>query len=117
MDANETRRSRRKSAFRFGLQAEKRAALWLMLKGYRILSHRYAAAGGEIDLVVLRGRTVAFVEVKARPDLDDAAVAVTHVKRRRLLRAARTWLARHPWAADHVLRGDAVFVAPRRWPR
>ena len=109
---------RRRTAFVFGLRAERRAALRLTLKGYRILASRYTAAGGEIDLVAKRGQVVAFVEVKARPTLDEAAASITGVKRERLHRAARRWLAHHPWAArDHVLRGDAVFVAPRRWPR
>ena len=46
-----------------------------------------------------RGATIAFVEVKARDDLDAAAAAITEAKRRRIGRAARVWLARNPWAA------------------
>ena len=71
----------------------------LLLKGYRTLGRRFAAAGGEIDLIVRRGATIAFVEVKARDDLDDAAKAINEAKRRRIGRAARVWLARNPWAA------------------
>ena len=41
----------------------------------------------------------------------------SEAKRRRISRAARVWLARNPWAAGATLRGDAVFVAPRRLPR
>jgi putative endonuclease len=26
-------------------------------------------------------------------------------------------MARNPWAADKIVRADAVFVAPGRWPR
>jgi putative endonuclease len=89
----------------------------MRLKGYRVLARRFAVSGGEIDLVVQRGRTIAFVEVKARDDLDDAATAISEAKRRRISRAARVWLARNPWAAGATLRGDAVFVAPRRLPR
>ncbi len=89
----------------------------LMLKGYRPLARRFAASGGEIDLVVRRGRTVAFVEVKARASLDAAATAIDARKRARMSRAVRAWLARHPLPADATLRADAVFVAPRRWPR
>ncbi|OHV15430.1 hypothetical protein BK022_19130 [Methylorubrum extorquens] len=100
-----------------GLSAEGLALLALMLKGYRPLARRFAAAGGEIDLIVRRGRTIAFVEVKARATLDAAATAIDARKRARLSRAARAWLARHPLAADATLRADAVFVAPRRWPR
>ena len=53
-----------------GLRAETLALIVLMLKGYRPLARRYAAAGGEIDLIVARGDTIAFVEVKARAALD-----------------------------------------------
>lgn len=99
------------------MSAEGLALLALMLKGYRPLARRFAAAGGEIDLIVRRGRTIAFVEVKARATLDAAATAIDARKRARVSRAARAWLARHPLAADATLRADAVFVAPRRWPR
>ena len=107
----------RRRAHLFGLRAEAIAAILLRLKGYRILARRFAAAGGEIDLVVCRGATVAFVEVKARDELDAAASAIVTAKRRRIGRAARVWLARNPWAAGATLRGDAVFIAPGRLPR
>jgi len=107
----------RRRAHRFGLRAESIAALLLRLKGYQVLELRFAAAGGEIDLVARRGATIAFVEVKARDDLDAAAAAISETKRRRVSRAARVWLARNPWAAGLNLRGDAVFVAPWRLPR
>jgi len=107
----------RRRAHLFGLRAESIAALLLRLKGYQLLDRRFAAAGGEIDLVARRGETIAFVEVKARDDLNAAAEAITTAKRRRIGRAARVWLARNPWAAALNLRGDAVFVAPGRLPR
>jgi putative endonuclease len=107
----------RRRAHLFGLRAESIAALLLRLKGYQVLARRFAAAGGEIDLVAQRGASIAFVEVKARDDLDAAALAITEAKRRRIGRAARVWLARNPWAAALNLRGDAVFVAPGRLPR
>jgi len=109
--------ARRRATHGRGLSAEGWALLALVLKGYRPLARRFAAAGGEIDLVVRRGRTIAFVEVKARATLDAAATAIDARKRARLSRAARAWLARHSLPADVTLRADAVFVAPRRWPR
>jgi putative endonuclease len=109
--------AKRESAHRFGLRAETLAAVWLTLKGYRILARRFKASGGEIDLVVWRRGVVAFVEVKARPSLDEALSSIAFQKRRRISRAARAWLSRNPWAAARTLRGDAVYVAPWRWPR
>ncbi|RDJ20247.1 hypothetical protein DWF00_27775 [Bosea caraganae] len=93
------------------------AILWLTAKGYRLLSQRFGGKGGEIDLIVKRGRTVAFVEVKARGALDDALTAITPQKRRLVEARVRQWLAQNPWAMDHYLRADAVFLAPWRRPR
>jgi putative endonuclease len=111
------RTERRRGAHLYGLKAESVAAWLLRLKGYSILAQRFAVSGGEIDLVARRGGVIAFVEVKARADLEAAAFAISATKRRRVARAARVWLARNPWAAGMTLRGDAVFIAPRSLPR
>ena len=108
---------RRRLAHRWGLKAETIAAILLTLKGYSIIARRYSAHGGEIDLIARRGQAIAFVEVKARADIDVAADSIGPAKRRRIARAVRAWLARNPWAAGFTLRGDAVFVAPGRLPR
>jgi putative endonuclease len=109
--------SRRAAARVFGLRAEGLAVLWLRLKGFRILARNYAAAGGEIDIVARRGALVVFVEVKARPSLEAAQVAIDARKIARISRAVRVWLAAQPWAVRCALRGDAVLVAPGRLPR
>jgi putative endonuclease len=112
-----TAETRRRATYARGLSAETVALGLLMLKGYRPLARRFSAAGGEIDIIVRRGDAVVFVEVKARGVMDDALASIDATKRRRFSRAARAWLARHPWAVHKTLRADAVFVAPRRWPR
>jgi putative endonuclease len=109
--------TRRRGAHLFGLKAESIAVLLLRLKGYSVIARRYAVSGGEIDLIARRGGSIAFVEVKARADLDDAAAAISATKRRHIGRAARVWLSRNPCAVGLTLRGDAVFIAPRRLPR
>jgi putative endonuclease len=111
------RTKRRRGAHLFGLKAESIAALLLRFKGYTILARRFMVSGGEIDLIARRGGAIAFVEVKARADLEIAAISISAIKRRRIARAARVWLSRNPWAASLTLRGDAIFVAPRRLPR
>jgi len=116
--ARAERRSRR--ALQSGLsgrRAEWLAILWLSAKGYRLLERRFGGKGGEIDIVMKRGRTVAFVEVKARGRLEDALTAVTIEKQRLVERRVRQWLARNPWAMGCDLRADAVFLAPWRRPR
>ena len=112
-----TPRPERVAAFRLGLSAEIRAAALLMMKGYRIVARRWRSPVGEIDLVVRRGSVLAFVEVKARGSLDDAAESVTPRQRRRIVAGANAWLASHPRDAALNLRFDAVLVVPRRWPR
>ena len=111
-----TRREKRQRARAFGLRGEWAAMALLTIKGYRILARNFSAAGGELDLVVARGRAIAFVEVKARPEVEAARVAITEEKRRRIARAARAWLGRNRWTEGYALRADAVFVSPRRWP-
>ncbi len=105
------------AAFRTGISAESRAAAYLMAKGYRILAKRFRTPYGEIDIVARRRNLVAFVEVKARATLDEAAYAVTPRQRARIIEAAQAWLMTHPEHAEYELRFDAVLIAPRRLPR
>jgi putative endonuclease len=105
------------AAFRTGLSAESRAAACLMAKGYRILAKRFRTPHGEIDLVAKRRNLIAFVEVKARASLDEAAYAVTRRQKARIIDAAQVWLVAHPEHAELELRFDAMLIAPRHLPR
>jgi putative endonuclease len=107
----------RVAAFSLGLSAESRAAAYLIAKGYRILARRFRTPYGEIDIVARRRNLLAFVEVKARARLDDAAYAVTPRQRQRIIEAAQAWLMTHPEHADFEMRFDAVLIAPRHLPR
>src|SRR6478609_8114462 len=109
--------AQRVAAFQTGLSAESRAAAYLMAKGYRILAKRFRTPHGEIDLVAKRRNLVAFVEVKARATLDEAAFAVTPRQQARIIDAAQGWLMAHPEHAEFELRFDAILIAPRRLPR
>jgi len=105
------RSARGAAARRRGRRAETLAAWLLRLKGFRILARDRRETGGEIDLIARRGRLLVFVEVKARADAGAAAAAVSATQRRRIVRAARGFLARRPDLADLTLRFDAVLVA------
>src|SRR6201991_2426925 len=107
----------RVAAFRTGISAESRAAAYLMAKGYRILAKRYRTPHGEIDLVARKRNLIAFVEVKTRASLDEAAYAVTPRQQGRIINAAQAWLVAHPEHAEFELRFDALLIAPRRLPR
>ena len=104
-------------AFQTGLSAESRAAAFLIAKGYRILARRFRTPYGEIDIVARRRNLLAFIEVKARGRLDDAAYAVTARQQARIIAAAQAWLMAHPEHAEFELRFDAMLIAPRKLPR
>ncbi|MYZ47417.1 YraN family protein [Propylenella binzhouense] len=106
----------RRQAYRRGHAAEFAALLLLAAKGYRALARRYRTPLGEIDLVLKRGDTIVFAEVKARPTLRDGMDSVTPAAERRIAGAAGIWLARHPRAAALTLRFDLVIVRPWRLP-
>jgi len=106
---------RRKAEAR-GRWAEAAAALYLRLKGYRILARRAKTPVGEIDIVAARSKVVAFVEVKARRRREEAAWALTPQQARRIARAARYWLGGHPAFARHDCRFDIVIVSPYQMP-
>jgi putative endonuclease len=115
--ARADKKAKRQRAFAAGGRAEAFAALFLQLKGYRILARRYSISGGEIDLIARKFDSIVFIEVKMRPDLATALTAIDAAKCRRISRAAAHWLTANPWAARLNLRGDAVYLAPWHWPR
>jgi len=93
-------------------RAERRAARWYRVRGWRILGANVWAGRNEIDLVARRGRALRFVEVKEKtgPRFGDAAEMVTEEKQRRVRRAAAAWLASHPELARLEVGFDVVAV-------
>ena len=81
----------------FGELGERIAERWLKRKGWRVVQRRFRSGHRDIDLVVEREGTVAFVEVKARKGLafGDPIEAVNWSKRRELVRSASVWIDRH----------------------
>jgi putative endonuclease len=108
---------KRKTNHRTGLAAEALCRLALRLKGYSIVAARYRSPMGEIDIVARRGRSLALIEVKARPSRVAAMEAVGPQQQARLARAASDFLARHPVWQRHRLRFDVMLVTPWRWPQ
>lgn len=108
--------AKRRQSERRGHAAEYWAALYLFLKGYRILAMRYRTPMGEVDLIVRRRDVVAFVEVKARRTVQGAVDAVSLQAQRRIKAAADLWLSRRRDAHLVSLRFDIVAVRPRRLP-
>ncbi|MDQ2968509.1 MAG: YraN family protein [Actinomycetota bacterium] len=100
------------SSSRPGRRAEQRAVWWYRLRGYRILATNVWVAGYELDIVVRRGRHLIFCEVKEKRGerFGDPLEMVDEEKQRRLRRAAKGWLARHPETAGLRVSFDVVAV-------
>ena len=106
----------RAAAEKRGRGAETIAAWWLRLHGWRILARRARVSGGEVDLVARRGRTLAFIEVKARASESAAAMSLDDYRLCRVVTAAERLSQRYLRPGDEV-RIDAIFIVPRRLPR
>lgn len=109
-------RQQRRAGDRRGHRAEALAALWLRLRGYRLIHRRYRGLGGEIDLVARRGPLLIAVEVKARPTAAACLAAVTPRQQRRIAAAATELLARDRRFLGCSVRFDVIAICPRRWP-
>ncbi len=112
---------RRARTYDAGRTAESFAVVALAMKGYRILSRRWRSRAGELDIVALSpgwgaNRTLVFVEVKRRGDFDSAAESIKTQQRRRIMRAADSFIGAHPRFSRTSRRYDVVLIAPRRWP-
>jgi putative endonuclease len=94
-----------------GREAEAAAAAALAREGWAVLARRARTPAGELDLVAEREGLLAFVEVKARPSLGEAAFALGARQRARLVAAAECWLAANPGHGAAGMRFDVVMVA------
>jgi putative endonuclease len=102
------------------MNAGERRAFWhYRMRGYRILGANVRAGRNELDLIVRRGATLLFVEVKRRngSGFGGAVAAVDAEKRRSVRRAARVWLTHHPQAANVQIGFEVVAVEGRRLER
>ena len=107
----------KQAAERRGHFSESLAALWLRLKGYRILARRLKTHAGEIDLVALAPfGPICFIEVKARRAARAAAEAVAPAQQTRIARAAFLYLAGRPALARRGARFDIVAIGSGRLP-
>ena len=109
-------RHRRRSERR-GRAAECIAAACLVLKGYRIVARRARTPYGELDLIAVRRRRLAFVEVKYRDTAAAATRSVSRGQAARMARAAEHWAWAHPAYRSHRFGLDALYLSPWRLPR
>ena len=89
---------------------EQRACAELERAGLKLHARNYSTRYGELDLVMLDGDTIVFVEVRyrVRASHGDALASVTRGKQDKLVRTAQLWLAIHPQHAHRPCRFDVV---------
>lgn len=113
---------KKKKAYRLGIAAEKIAAIFLRLRGYRIIAERYRNPKGEIDILALRGNILAVIEVKARKNISDCAYSISPYKQQKILSAFNWFLASNNKisglvdSGEFMIRFDAIFIIPRKFP-
>jgi putative endonuclease len=107
----------RRLRLRRGRASEALAAAMLLAKGYLILGRRVKTRAGEIEIIAVRAKRLAFVEVKRRLTREDAEGAVSAKQAARIRRAADHWLAHRPRYHGHEQGFDVILLVPGRWPR
>ena len=92
---------------------------WYRLRGWRILGENVWAGGNELDLIVRRGRTLRFVEVKEKKGsrFGDPLEMINAEKQRRLRRAAAAWLGTQPGLTGLAVAFDVIAVRDGRVQR
>lgn len=102
--------SRKQKSYRFGHYAEHVVVWYLRLRGYVVLARRYKSPFGEVDIIVRRGKTLVFVEVKARRNVQGGDDVLSPRQRERITRSALAFVSRYPRYADYAIRFDLVIL-------
>jgi putative endonuclease len=97
---------------RIGALAEDWALNHLQNQGLKLIKRNFRCRGGEIDLVMREASYLVFVEVRyrSRSDFGGAAASITGAKQRRLLIAARYYLAINPAWSQAPIRFDVLAL-------
>ena len=107
--------------YKAGHFAEKMALAWLMIRGYWPVEMNFTVGrgtgAGEVDLIVRRGKTLVFVEVKKRPSEEKGRMAIYPKNQARITRTSEVFLARYPKYKNFNVRYDAVFISPKHFPK
>ena len=98
-----------------GRRAEKIAARWLQLHGWRILAERVKTPRGEVDLIAKRRKLVAFVEVKARSKPEDLETSIDLRRMKRVAAAAEILYEEYCTNGEDT-RIDVILITPRKLP-
>lgn len=95
-----------------GTRAEDHACRYLQKQGLQLRARNYRCRGGEIDLVMLHGEHLVFVEVRYRshPAFGSGAESIHYHKQQRIIHCARHFLQQHPVEQHRPARFDVVSL-------
>lgn len=110
-----------KTNYEAGHFAETIALWYLRLKGYKLIARNFVVkrgtGAGEIDLIMTKGKTIVFFEVKQRKSFTLAAEAVTVKNQMRTVKSSAVFLQRNPQYNTYQMRYDAIlFEKGSLWP-
>ena len=97
----------------FGRRSEILGIDHLRSLGFRIVTSGYRAKGGEVDIIAWDGDILVFVEVKARQNTEPPEDSVGSKKQRRVVIAAKAYMARHRLQAA-AYRFDILAITSER---
>jgi len=96
-----------------GQAAEDFALAFLQKKGFDLVERNFRCQGGELDLIMMDGSALVFIEVRyrRRSDFGDGGESIDGRKQRKLRIAAETWLNKNENAMFSGCRFDVMSVS------
>ena len=112
MKKNHNKKPLSKKTYQFGYFAEKYAMIFLWIKGYKILKHRYKSGFGEIDIIAKKKNFLVFIEVKARYKKINIENVLAPRQIQRIKKSAEDFIAKNKKLQNCSRRFDFIEVKP-----
>lgn len=107
--------NRKIKAYYFGLLAELVSCFYLKFKFYSIISRRFKCPFGEIDIIAKKGKSIIFIEIKARSNLSCMEL-ISNRQKHRIIKAAEFFLIKNRDYGNYQIRFDTIFLNKYFWP-
>lgn len=98
------------NTYKFGILAEKIVVLSLKIQFYKILATRYKTRSGEIDIIAKKGKSLFFIEVKARKKKGNIERILSNKQINRIKKAANIFIAKNNHLQKYRCYFDFVEV-------
>ena len=95
-----------------GFEGEKRAASYLISKGFLVIERNWRTKSGEIDIIAYKNDTLVFVEVKTLPNgtMDMIQRELNSQKRQRIIKTSKRFLLNHRQYSNSYIRYDVIVI-------